>query len=243
MISTQSLLSVREAVQLLFHSLIATFIWYNMSSFFKEYIASLSSLKVRKPVKLILGIVITYSVYRSYLARVLVVSYLTFRGILVWQFSQQRCRIMVSTQKISKAEIRGSNSGNSNDSERSTRSISRTPILWLQTAAQSVIKSIQKLTPNYVQSHDGSSQEGLTPDTPAISKRLFSFRTDSGEKSQDSEKNSVKNSERESERESGKDNCKDTERENEPDSMTQKANTRVTFQLPNEGKDDTSFSV
>lgn len=169
-ISKRSFLSCYEAANIISHSVIATIVFYFTHSVFWQYSEFISRkvVKLRKPLKLAFSLIIAWGLIRYYIVRVLAVSFVSWRGIVVLQSSSQRRRVVIvsaSTQKV----IKGADSIDD-------KNIKRKNIFWLTSAVKTIGQNMRKFTPSFSSGKNSisnpdeatNSGDGATPTTPGL---------------------------------------------------------------------------
>jgi hypothetical protein len=173
-ISKWSFLSLYEATIIISHSVITTIALHTIHSNFMQYsnLISRKVVKLRKPLKIMLSLMIIWCLKRYYIVRVIAVSFVSWRGIVVLQSSVQRRRVVIvsaSTQKgIKEADL------------IDDKDIKKNTIFWLTSAVKTIGQNMRKFTPtfssgksNINKATEGSTNgDGATPDTPG----LYSFQ-------------------------------------------------------------------
>jgi hypothetical protein len=124
--------------------------------------------KLKKPLKLMLSLMIIWCLKRYYIVRVIAVSFVSWRGIVVLQSSVQRRRVVIVSASTQKA-IKEADLIDDKDTKKNT-------IFWLTSAVKTIGQNMRKFTPtfssgknNINKSTEGStSGDGATPDTPGL---------------------------------------------------------------------------
>jgi hypothetical protein len=132
-----------------------------------EYSESVSRkvLKLRKPLKVVFAVMIIWGLKRYYFMRVIAVSFVSWRGIVVLQSSMERRRVVIVSASTQKA-IKGTNIDDMN--------IKKNTIFWLTSAVKNIGQNMRKFTPTFSSGKSNTnkstkeSTSGETPDTPGL---------------------------------------------------------------------------
>jgi hypothetical protein len=168
MISKGSFLSLYEATIIMSHSVMTTIAFYMIHTNFMQYsdLVSKKVLKLRKPLKVFFAVMIIWGLKRYYFIRVIAVSFVSWRGIVVLQSSVQRRRVVIVSESTQKA-IKGT-------SIDDDKNIKKNTIFWLTSAVKNIGQNMRKFTPTFSsgKSNTNKSTEGSTsgetPDTPGL---------------------------------------------------------------------------